>query len=67
MVLKSTNIYTQILASSYHPYLLVNKWHRKLFLMKIIYADDSNENIAKAEIKDMYNGDVPYFWWMKEC
>lgn len=63
IIIRSTNVYDQLLRTSYHPDLLMDKWSRKIFLLKLLEVTDVNisDDIFKAELLDMYNGDIPFF------
>jgi len=59
---KGTNIYAQVLFSSFHPDLLTSYTDRYLFLHRIA-TDYKNKNhkILQIEIRDLLQGDIPYF------
>lgn len=61
---RGTNVYAQLLFSSYHPDLLTNYNDRYIYLhrLAINFPDDvKSDEIIKAEISNMMKGDVPYF------
>ncbi len=59
---KPTNVYAQLLYSSFHPDLLTNYADRYIFMHRIAtdYAN-KNHNIVKCEINNMMQGDIPLF------
>ena len=69
LIVRSTNIYDQLVRTSYHPLLLRNTWDRKMFLLKIVAASDTDtfgKGLLHSELNDMYNGDIPYFTSISE-
>ncbi|MRB05084.1 type 2 lantipeptide synthetase LanM [Bacillus thuringiensis] len=62
IVYRPTNVYTNVLYSSYHPDVLTNSIDREVFLHRLAKkTDDKSFNINFLEIRDMLRGDVPYF------
>lgn len=59
---RGTNVYAQVLFSSFHPDLLTSYTDRYLFLHRIA-TDYKNKNhkILQMEIRDLLQGDIPYF------
>lgn len=59
---RGTNVYAQVLFSSFHPDLLTSYTDRYLFLHRIA-TDYKNKNhkIIQREIRDLLRGDIPYF------
>ena len=69
LIVRSTNMYDQLVRTSYHPLLLRNTWDRKMFLLKIVAASDTDtfgKGLLHSELNDMYNGDIPYFTSISE-
>ena len=69
VIVRSTNIYDQIVRTSCHPLLFRNAWDRKMFLLKIIAVTDRSiisKGLVRSELRDMYNGDIPYFMCTSE-
>lgn len=69
LIVRSTNIYDQLIRTSYHPLLLRNSWDRKIFLLKMIEVSDTDKfhsGLLRSELNDMYNGDIPYFTSISE-
>jgi len=69
VIVRSTNIYDQIVRTSYHPLLFRNAWDRKMFLLKIIAVTERSrmcKGLVRSELRDMYNGDIPYFMCTSE-
>lgn len=69
VIVRSTNIYDQIVRTSYHPLLFRNAWDRKMFLLKIIAVTERSrmcKGLVCSELRDMYNGDIPYFMCTSE-
>ncbi|MDR2074071.1 MAG: type 2 lantipeptide synthetase LanM [Oscillospiraceae bacterium] len=69
IILKPTRIYTQILTTGFHPDLLQNKidrfvyLHRIGLLFKLPHGRfDARRKIFASEIREMQNGNVPYFY-----
>ena len=64
-ILKSTNFYFQLLKTSYHPDLLQSSIDRFIFLHRVGIPTDSIDTVqaqvGAEEIKQLYNGDIPYF------
>ena len=60
VVFRPTNVYCQLLSTSYHPDLLRNSTDRYVYLHRIGLIGN-NKEIISSELKDMYDGDVPYF------
>ena len=64
IILRSTNIYSQLIETSYHPLLLEDSICRKVFLLKLfessIVLDDE---LCVSELSDMYYNDIPFFWY----
>lgn len=61
---RGTNVYAQLLFSSYHPDLLTNYNDRYIYLHRfaVNFKDDVKiDKIIKAEISNMMQGDIPYF------
>lgn len=69
VIVRSTNIYDQLVRTSYHPLLLRNPWDRKMFLLKILAITEQDKictELVRSELRDMYNGDIPYFMCTSE-
>ncbi|RCX19465.1 type 2 lantibiotic biosynthesis protein LanM [Anaerobacterium chartisolvens] len=63
IVYRPTNVYAQLLYSSYHPDLLTNNVDRKVFLHRIANKkDEKSYKMNLLEIHDMLQGDIPYFY-----
>ncbi|WP_427181121.1 type 2 lanthipeptide synthetase LanM family protein [Paenibacillus sp. TC-CSREp1] len=61
-ILKSTMIYGKLLHLSYHPDFLRNQLDREFLLNRIaLSADHLDQQIIRAEIADLLEGDIPYF------
>ncbi len=59
---RATNVYAQLLFSSYHPDLLTSYAERYIFLHRIATGyQDKNHKMVGLEIKEMLQGDIPYF------
>ncbi|BCZ44258.1 type 2 lantibiotic biosynthesis protein [Clostridium gelidum] len=59
---RATNVYAQLLMSSFHPDLLTNYADRYVFLHRIaIDYKEKNHKIINLEIKDIMQGDIPCF------
>ncbi len=59
---RATNVYAQLLFGSFHPDLLTNFADRYIYLHRIaIDYQDKNHEVLNLEIKDMVQGDIPYF------
>lgn len=59
---RATNVYAQLLFSSFHPDLLTNYADRYIFLHRI--ATDyqvKNHKMINLEIKELIQGDIPFF------
>ena len=62
IIFKSTNIYSQLLNTSYHPDLLRNFIDRKIYLHRLgLVMGEEEEAITCAEMECMLSGDIPYF------
>lgn len=62
IVYRPTNVYSNVLYSSYHPDLLTNNVDRMVFLHRLAKkTDDKSFKINLLEIRDMLRGDIPYF------
>ena len=67
LVLKPTNVYSQLLRTSLHPDLLHNSTDRLIYLHRLgllynIYnKNQTYKKIIKSELEDLSNGDIPYF------
>ncbi len=69
VIVRSTNVYDQIVRTSYHPLLLRNAWDRKMFLLKILSVTETDKicsQLVRSELRDMFNGDIPYFMCRSE-
>lgn len=62
VIYRPTNVYAQILYSSYHPDLLTNSVDRIIFLHRLATKEYKKvyRNII-LEMEDMLQGDIPYF------
>lgn len=60
VIFRPTNVYCQLLTTSYHPDLLRNRTHRDVYLHRIGIIGSGKE-IIESELNDMFIGDVPYF------
>lgn len=64
-IVRNTNDYGIILNVSTHPQYLINAAYRnKLFdrMWSILNTNNKFKDIVPSEIKDLLNGDVPYFY-----
>lgn len=62
VVYRPTNLYAQLLTTSYHPDLLRNTADRKIYLHRIgLVTDENLKEISYSEFLQMQNSDVPYF------
>ncbi|MBR6404369.1 MAG: type 2 lantipeptide synthetase LanM [Eubacterium sp.] len=69
VIFKTTNNYTQLLATSYHPSFLHNKIDREVYFHRIGLLYDEKEDMGtlyRDEIKSMMNGDVPAYFMMSD-
>ena len=69
VIFKTTNNYTQLLATSYHPSFLHNKIDREVYFHRIGLLYDEKEDMSvlyQDEIKSMMNGDVPAYFMMSD-
>lgn len=67
VIVKNTNMYTQLIDTGYHPDLLHNKWDRNIYLCRIGMIllqrkDWDNAEVYRYEHEEMRNGDVPIFY-----
>ena len=65
VIYKTTNNYTQLLNTSYHPSLLHNEVDREVYFHRIGLLYDEKENLSvlyQDEIAAMMNGDVPVYF-----
>ncbi|AQS12171.1 nisin biosynthesis protein NisC [Clostridium saccharobutylicum] len=60
VIFRPTNVYCQLLSTSYHPDLLRNQTDRDVYLHRIGVIGTGKE-IIESELNDMFIGDVPYF------
>lgn len=60
VIIRPTNVYCQLLNTSYHPDLLRNSTDRYVYLHRIGLTGNAYE-IMPSELTDMINGDIPYF------
>lgn len=70
VIVRSTNIYDQIVRTSCHPLLLRNAWDRRMFLLKILSVTETEKisrELVRSELRDMFNGDIPYFMCRSEA
>ncbi|MHB9923661.1 hypothetical protein CF091_09135 [Clostridium botulinum] len=59
---RATNVYAQLLFSSFHPDLLTNYADRYIFLHRIgLDYQIKNKKMINSEIKALMQGDIPYF------
>ncbi len=64
-IVRNTNDYGIVLNVSTHPKYLINAAYRnKLFdnMWSILNTDIKLKDIVSSEIKDLFNGDIPYFY-----
>lgn len=62
-IIMHTQRYTMLLSSSYHPSLMRDGAERELFLYSMWKGrGKGDEALVKAEIQDLLNGDIPYFY-----
>lgn len=69
VIYKTTNNYTQLLNTSYHPSLLHNEVDREVYFHRIglLYNEKDNLSILyRDEIKSMMNGDVPVYFMQSD-
>lgn len=68
---RDTQQYASILQASYHPDYLQDGKDRELLLCSLYRSADIDDNtediIIKSEIKDLLNGDIPYFSYNTEA
>ena len=67
IICKNTNMYIQLLSTSYHPSLLYNKVDREVYfhrlgLMIPSIKDFVDERLYRIEIESMLESDVPMFY-----
>lgn len=61
---RATNVYAQLLFSSFHPDLLTNYNDRYIYLHRLAVNHSSpmhTDSVLKTEISNMMRGDIPYF------
>ena len=61
-LLADTQRYSMLLAGSYHPSLLVDGAMREIFLYSM-WKGRENKEIVDCEVKELLNGDIPYFYF----
>jgi type 2 lantibiotic biosynthesis protein LanM len=66
VIYKSTNDYSQLISTSYHPDLLKNKVDRTIYFHRIgilikDYENFNEKKLYQTEIESMLNGDIPSF------
>lgn len=64
VIYKTTNNYTQLLTTSYHPSLLHNETDREVYFHRIGLLYDEKEELSvlyRDEVNAMMNGDVPVY------
>lgn len=65
-IYRGTNIYSQLLDTSYHPELLTNAIDRKVYFLRLfeyLNLDDPNDLVmGNYELQQLLNGDVPLFY-----
>lgn len=59
---RATNVYAQLLMSSFHPDLLTNYADRYIFLHRIATDyKEKNHKMINLEINELMQGDIPFF------
>ncbi len=72
IVLRNTNVYNQIIETSYHPDVLRNPWDRKVYLCRLalnpnqLIGSTSND-IYQYEYSTLLKGDIPIFYTKTNC
>lgn len=62
VLIRSTNIYSQLLRTGYNPVMLQDSRNRRVLFLKLHYLSNAvADDIQKNEIKALMNGDVPFF------
>ncbi len=63
-LLADTQRYAMLLSGSYHPSLLMDGADREIFLWGMWNGRQERErNIIKSEVRDLLEGDVPYYFY----
>ncbi|QHZ48132.1 type 2 lanthipeptide synthetase LanM family protein [Bacillus sp. NSP9.1] len=64
LIIKATYLYSNLLNTSYHPDLLQDAIHRKVYLSRIGLSKSHErlKNFLESEYMDLLNGDIPYFY-----
>ncbi|QWU16001.1 type 2 lantibiotic biosynthesis protein LanM [Paenibacillus sophorae] len=62
-IIRPTAVYAQLLQRSYHPDFLRDAVDREVFLCRLekFINEDTNYDVARSELLDLLNGDIPYF------
>ena len=63
VVMQNTQQYSMMLSSSFHPELTKNVIDRQIFLYGLYdMKKKCNEDVLESEVKDLLQGDIPYFY-----
>ncbi len=62
VIYRPTYIYTRLMFTSCHPDFMREKVHRYVLMHRMAYKiKKQEEELVRSEIRDMMNGDVPFF------